>query len=136
MKFFIFMIYFHFSKSISIMLKLKINFKHVNNKRTFVNLFKDIVLVTRISIICTTLFTNINIKVVIQRHAFLMDQFWFFQKFSKWKRQRWAEMRWEVVLRSIYCYTWRQWDQINVCKKLGRILDLTFYFEAKLILLL
>ena len=70
------------------MLKLKINFKHVNNKRTFVNLFKDIVLVTRISIICTTLFTNINIKVVIQRHAFLMDQFWFFQKFSKWKRQR------------------------------------------------
>ena len=45
------------------------------NKRTLVNLYKDIVLVTLVRIFCTTLFTNNNIKVVIQMLTFLMDQF-------------------------------------------------------------
>ena len=49
------------------------NLKQINNKRTLVNLYKDIVLVTRARIFCTTLFTNNNIKVVIQMHTFLMD---------------------------------------------------------------
>ena len=55
------------------MLKLKTSLKQINNKRTLVNLNKDIVLVTRLCIFCTTLFTNNNIKVVIQMHAFLFD---------------------------------------------------------------
>ena len=46
----------------------------MNNKRTSVNLYKDIVLVTRLRIFCMTLFTNNNIKVVIQIHTLLMDQ--------------------------------------------------------------
>ena len=50
------------------------NLKQINNKRTLVNLYKDIVLVTRLLIFCTTLFTNNNIKVVIQMHAFLFDR--------------------------------------------------------------
>ena len=45
----------------------------MNNKIVLVNLYKDIVLVTRVRIFCTTLFTNNNIKVVIQMHTFLMD---------------------------------------------------------------
>ena len=45
------------------------------NKRTLVNLYTDIVLVTLVRIFCTTLFTNNNIKVVIQMHTFLMDPF-------------------------------------------------------------
>ena len=45
----------------------------MNNKRTLVNLYQDIVLVTRVRIFCTTLFTNNNIKVVIQINAFLAD---------------------------------------------------------------
>jgi hypothetical protein len=49
------------------------NLKQINNKRTLVNLYKDIVLVTRVHIFCTTLFTNNNIKVVIKMHTFLMD---------------------------------------------------------------
>ena len=44
----------------------------MNNKRTSVNLYKDIVLVTRVRIFCTTLFTNNNIKVVIQMNVSLM----------------------------------------------------------------
>ena len=47
------------------------NLKQINNKRTLVNLYKDIVLVTRVRIFCTALFTNKNIKVVIQIDAFL-----------------------------------------------------------------
>ena len=47
----------------------------MNNKRTIVNLYKDIVLVTRVRIFCTTLFTNNNIKVVIQMHTIRMDLF-------------------------------------------------------------
>ena len=39
-----------------------------------VNLYKDIVLVTHLLIFCTSLFTNNNIKVVIQMHSFLFDQ--------------------------------------------------------------
>ena len=46
----------------------------MNNKRTIVNLYKDIVFVTSVRIFCTTLFTNNNIKVVIQMHTFLIDQ--------------------------------------------------------------
>ena len=45
----------------------------MNNKRTLVNLYKDIELVTRVRIFCTTMFTHNNVKFVIQMHAFLMD---------------------------------------------------------------
>ena len=51
--------------------KLKTSLKQINNKRTLVNLYKDIALVTRVRIFCSTLFTNNNIKVVIQIDAFL-----------------------------------------------------------------
>ena len=47
------------------------NLKQMNNKRALVNLYKDIVSVTRVRILCTALFTNNNIKVVIQIDAFL-----------------------------------------------------------------
>ena len=47
----------------------------MNDKRTLVNLYKDIELVIRLRIFCTTLFTKNNIKVVIQIDAFLMDCF-------------------------------------------------------------
>ena len=43
------------------------------NKRTLVNLYKDFILVTRLRIFCTSLFTNNNIKVVIQMHYFQFD---------------------------------------------------------------
>ena len=46
--------------------KLKIRLKQISNKGALVNLYKDIVLVTRVRIFCTTLFINNNIKVVIQ----------------------------------------------------------------------
>ena len=46
----------------------------MNNKRTLVNLYKDIVLVTRVRIFCTPLFTNNKIKVVIPMHSFQFDQ--------------------------------------------------------------
>ena len=47
----------------------------MKNKRTLVNLYKDIVLVTRVRISCMTLFTNgnNNIQVVIQINAFQTD---------------------------------------------------------------
>ena len=45
----------------------------MKDKRTLVNLYKDIVLVTRVRIFCTTLFTNNNIKVMIQINVFLTD---------------------------------------------------------------
>jgi hypothetical protein len=43
----------------------------MNKKRALVNLYKDIVLVTSVRIFSTALFTNNNIKVVIQIDAFL-----------------------------------------------------------------
>ena len=45
----------------------------MNNKKskTLVNLYEDIVLVTRVRIFCTTLFTNNNIKIVIKSSTFL-----------------------------------------------------------------
>ena len=46
------------------------NLKQINIKRTLVNLYKDIVLVTRLRFFCTTLFTKNNIKIAIQMHAF------------------------------------------------------------------
>ena len=46
----------------------------MNNKRTLVNLYKDIVLVTCLQIFCVTLFTNNSIKVVIQIHSFQFDR--------------------------------------------------------------
>ena len=49
----------------------------MNNKRTLVDFNKDIVLVTRLRIFCTALFTNNNIKVVIQIDAFLAHHFWY-----------------------------------------------------------
>ena len=45
----------------------------MNNKRALVNLYKDIVLVIRVRILRTALFTNDNIKVVIQIDAFLAN---------------------------------------------------------------
>ena len=42
----------------------------MNNKRSLVNLYKDIVLVTRVRIFCMALFTNNKIKVVAQIDAF------------------------------------------------------------------
>ena len=50
------------------------NLKQINNKRTLVNLYKDIVLVTRLRIFCTKLFTNNNIKIVIQKYASLFNR--------------------------------------------------------------
>ena len=44
-----------------------------NTKRTLVNSYKDIVLVTILRNFCTTLFTNNNIIVVTQIHAFQFD---------------------------------------------------------------
>ena len=49
------------------------NLIQINNKRILVNLYKDIVLVTRLHIFCTTLFINYNIKVVIKMHSFQFD---------------------------------------------------------------
>ena len=46
----------------------------MKNKRTLVDLYKDFILVTRVHIFCTTLFTNHNITVVIQINAFLNFQ--------------------------------------------------------------
>ena len=51
----------------------KTNLKQMNNKRKLFNLYKYIVLVTRLRIFCSTLFTNNNIKVVIQMHSFQFD---------------------------------------------------------------
>ena len=44
-----------------------------NKKKTLVNLYRQIVSVTRLRIFCTTLFTQNNIKVVIQMHSFQFD---------------------------------------------------------------
>ena len=44
--------------------------------RPWVNLCNDIVLVTHLRIFCATLFTNNNIKVVIQMHSHQFDPFW------------------------------------------------------------
>ena len=63
-----------FKKIFLVCEKLKTSVKQINNKRTLVNLYKDIVLVTRLHIFCTVLFTNYNIKVVIQIDAFLANQ--------------------------------------------------------------
>ena len=62
------MIYFHFSTKT--FLVCETSFKQINNQRTLVNLYKYIVLVTRVHIFRTALFTN-NIKVMIQIDAFL-----------------------------------------------------------------
>ena len=59
------------------MLKLKTNLKQINNKKTFVNIYEDIVLVTRVRIFCTTLFTNNNIKIVIKSSTFLDNPYRF-----------------------------------------------------------
>ena len=47
----------------------------MNNNRTLVDLYKDIVLVTLIHFFCTTLFTNNNKKVVFQMQAFQFDNY-------------------------------------------------------------
>ena len=46
----------------------------MNKRRALVNLYKDSVLVTSVRIFCTALFTNNNIKFVIQIDAFLAHQ--------------------------------------------------------------
>ena len=43
------------------------------NKRTLVNLYNDIVLVTRVRIFCTTLFTNNNMHKSRDSNAYLSD---------------------------------------------------------------
>ena len=48
--------------------------KQINNKRSLVDFYKDIVFVTCVRIFCTALFPNNNIKVVIQIDAFLAHQ--------------------------------------------------------------
>ena len=53
--------------------KPKTNLKQINNKKTLVNLYKDIVLVNRVRTFSTTLFTNNNIKIVIKSHTFLFQ---------------------------------------------------------------
>ena len=65
--------------------------KQMNNKRKFFDSYKDIVLVTRLRIFCTPLFTNNNIKVVIQFNAFLTDRtvmflFEFFMMLKKFQQ--------------------------------------------------
>ena len=55
--------------------KLKTNLKQINNKKTLVNLYEDIVLVTRERIFCTTMFTNNNIKIVIKSSTVLDHHF-------------------------------------------------------------
>ena len=55
----------------------------LNNKKIFYNLYKDIVLVTRLRIFCTTLFINNNIKIVIQMHTFLLDPLFSWRKREK-----------------------------------------------------
>ena len=65
-KFCYFIIYFHFQKVF------------------LVNLYKDFLSVTRLLIFCTTLFTNNNIKVVIQMHAFQFDHLRVNQNFHNW----------------------------------------------------
>ena len=57
------------------LMKINYNLKQINDKRTLVYLYKDFLLVTRLRIFCATLFTNNNIKVVIQLHSFQFDQF-------------------------------------------------------------
>ena len=52
-------------------LKLKTTLKQINNKKTLVSLYEDIVFLTRVRIFCTTLFTNINTKIVIKSSNFL-----------------------------------------------------------------
>ena len=42
----------------------------MNIRGTLVNLYKEIVMVTRLRIFCKTLFTNNNIKIMIQMQAF------------------------------------------------------------------
>ena len=59
------------------MLKIKTNLKQINNKRTLVILFKDIDLLTRPNHFLYDIVFNINIKVAIQMHAFLMDPILF-----------------------------------------------------------
>ena len=56
-------------------MKLKTSLKQIDNKRTLVYLYKDVALVTCVHIFCTALFTNNNLKVVIQIDAFLAHQF-------------------------------------------------------------
>ena len=50
------------------------NLRQMNQKRALVDLYKDILLVTRARIFCTALLTNNNIKVVIKIDAFLAHQ--------------------------------------------------------------
>ena len=50
------------------------NLKLTKNKsivKKIVNVYKDIVFMTRVRIFCTTLLTNTNIKIVIKSHTFL-----------------------------------------------------------------
>ena len=64
-------VYNLFSFFKKIFLVYETNLKQINNKIRLVNLYKDIMLVTRVRIFCTALFNNNNIKVVIQIDAFL-----------------------------------------------------------------
>ena len=75
------------------------NLKQMNNKRTLVNSYKDIVLVTRVRIFFTKLFTNNNIKVVIQTNTMpfwrIIDWFYLVSDaphFNRWIRIFWIRI--------------------------------------------
>ena len=74
----------------------------MKNKRTLVNSYIDIVLVTRFRIFCT----NNNIKVVIQNNAFLTDPFVYeFQRTSLYiSGQLWSRYKLSII-NHFYCST-------------------------------
>ena len=61
-------------------------------KKTSVNLYKDIVLVTRVRIFCATLFTNNNIKIVIKSSTFLIHSTFPFPLFFRREEERGKEL--------------------------------------------
>ena len=71
-----------------------------------VYIYKAIVLVTSVRIFCTALFTNNNIKVVIQMHTFLMDHFFIFFLFM------YDKTRAKVVWRFKKCYQSEKFSKI------------------------
>ena len=72
MKLIVFVIFYNLFKFfIKIFVLYETSLKQINNKRSLVNLYKDIVLVTSVRVFFMALFTNYNIKVVIQIDTFL-----------------------------------------------------------------
>ena len=74
----------------------------MNKNRVLVNLYKDIVLVTRARMFCTALFTNNNIKVVIQIDAFLAHLFSISLTMRKTKVYRMREKVYYITITSVF----------------------------------